>query len=73
VVEGRYRGLLGTEVLNFLKMTQKFVSRIENSPFQGYKVVELQKLAREQNVKYYYKLRKGELIVALTNLNISVN
>ena len=45
------------------------MNTIQNSPFQGYKVIELRALARERKVKYYYKLKKVDLVVALENTN----
>ena len=48
-------------------MAQTYVNLIKNSPFQGYKVSDLRKLARESRVKYYYKLTKLDLVIALTN------
>jgi len=50
-------------------MAQTYVNMILNSPFQGYKVIELRALARERKVKYYYKMKKVDLIVALENTN----
>src|SRR6266576_621178 len=38
----------------------------QNSPFQGYTVKELRVLARNYKIKYYYRLRKVDLIDALT-------
>jgi len=44
----------------------------QNSPFQGYRVKELRLLARQHKIKYYYKLRKLDLILTLENNNIDV-
>src|SRR6266576_3760244 len=38
----------------------------QNSPFQGYTVKELRLLARQYKIKYYYKFKKLDLILAIT-------
>src|SRR6266576_1340025 len=47
-------------------MQQQQKNSSQNSPFQGYTVKELRILARSYKIKYYYKLRKVDLIDALT-------
>ena len=44
---------------------------IQNSSFQGYKKAKLHELVRSRKVKYYYKMNKLELIVLVTNLDLS--
>lgn len=50
-------------------MAQSFVNMIQNSPFQGYKVVTLRSLAKANGICKYYKLEKLELVVALETNN----
>src|SRR6266576_3353935 len=45
----------------------------QNSTFQGYTVKELRLLAKECKIKYYYKLKKLDLILALENNQKNVN
>src|SRR6266576_2625800 len=45
----------------------------QNSPFQGYTVKELRLLAKECKIKYYYKFKKLDLILALENNQKNVN
>ncbi len=47
-------------------MQQQQENSSQNSPFQGYTVKELHILAHSYKIKYYYKLRKVDLIDALT-------
>ena len=51
---------------------QQQQNSFQNSPFQGYRVKESHVLARHHNIKYYYKLRKLDLILALENNNIDI-
>ena len=48
-------------------MAQMFVNFIKNSPFQDYKVTDLGKIARESKIEHY-KLKKLDLVIALTNM-----
>ena len=50
-------------------MAQAYVNFIQNSPFQDYTVNKLRELARTRKIKYYYKLKKVDLVIALENFN----
>jgi len=50
-------------------MAQTCNDCFQNSSFQNYKVIELRAFARERKIKYYYKMKKVDLIIALENTN----
>lgn len=55
-------------------MTQVYLDFNKNSPFQSYTIKRLPELDRECKVKYYYRLRKLDLVIALTtNPSISIH